>query len=66
MQRGVRCSFKTTNTGDRNRESSYPVASGVPFRSIRVIDRSGGGRFNGEAKVAQTRENRIPASEHAV
>ena len=28
-----------------------------------MIDRSGGGRFNGEAKVAQTRENRIPASE---
>ena len=52
----------------REREREFPSgcerASGVPFCSIRVIDRSGGGRFNGEAKVAQTRENRIPASEH--
>lgn len=47
------------------------VAGSIRFEfhsrfAVRVIDRSEGGRFNGEAKVAQTRENRILASEHAV
>lgn len=57
-RRWYRCSFRVGEENGRNFCFFFSVASSIPFR---VIDRwrRGGG------KVAQTRENRIPASERA-